>query len=135
MSSESTFEIGARIDHLSDGVGCFDPIQVMCRMRVSFPELVEEGRDYLSETYERLRQIAQGGSEGAEGALRIAVRDMQERGPKILFHIPLPDGRSVRGTAERYWVFVTSSEDFPEDFRRRFTHFLHGLHLQPIQVA
>ena len=135
MSSDNIFEIGARIDHLSDGVGCFDPIQVMCRMRVSFPELIEESRDYLSETYERLRQIARGGSEGAAGALRIAVRDMQERGPKILFRIPLPDGRSVKGTVERYCVFVFSSEDFPEDFRRRFTDFLHGLHIQPIQVA
>jgi hypothetical protein len=135
VSSSSTFEIAARIDHLSDGVGCFDPIQVMCRMRGTFPELIEEGRDYLSEAYERLRQIACDGSEGAEGALRVAVRDMQERGPKILFRIPLPDGRSIRGTAERYCVFVASSEDFPEDFRRRFTHFLHGLHLQPIQVA
>ena len=132
MSSDSTFEIGARIDHLSDGVGCFDPIQVMCRMRLSFPELVEESRDYLLEAYEGLRRIAR---DGSEGALRIAARDMQERGPKILFRIPLPDGRSVRGTAERYCVFVFSSEDFPEDFRRRFTHFLHGLHLQPIQVA
>ncbi len=132
MNSDSTFEIGARIDHLSDGVGCFDPIQVMCRMRLSFPELVEESRDYLLETYEGLRRIA---GDGSEGALRIAARDMQERGPKILFRIPLPDGRSIKGTAERYCVFVFSSEDFPEDFRHRFTRFLHDLHLQPIQVA
>ena len=90
MNSGSTFEIGARIDHLSDGVGCFDPIQVMCRMRLSFPELVEDSRDYLLETYEGLRRIAR---DGSEGALRIAARDMQERGPKILFRIPLPDGR------------------------------------------
>ena len=135
MGSDSTFEIGARIDHLSDGVGCFDPMQVMCRMRASFPELIEESRDYLWETADRLRQMARGGSEGAEAALHIALRDMQERGPKILFRIPLPNGRSIRGTAERYCVFVTCSEDFPEDFRRRFTHFLRGLSLQPIQVA
>ena len=132
MSSENTFKTGACLDHLSDGVGCFDPIQVMCRMRAAFPELIEESRDYLYETFERIRQIA---SDDSEGALRVAVRDMQERGPKILFHIPLPDGRSVRGTAERYCVFVFSSEAFPENFRRRFIHFLHGLHLQPIQVA
>ena len=132
MSSDSTFEIGARIDHLSDGVGCFDPMQVMHRMRATFPELIEESRDYLWETCDRIRQIT---GDGAEGALLIAVRDMQERGPKILFSIPLPDGRSIRGTAERYWVCVTSSEDFPDDFRRRFTHFLNGLSLQPIQVA
>ena len=132
MSSERTFEIGARIDHLSDGVGCFDPIQVMCRMRAAFPELIEESHDYLTETFERIRQIVGGGS---EGALRVAVRDMQERGPKILFRIPLPDSRSIRGTAERYCVFVFSSEEFPEDFRRRFTRFLHELHLEPIQVA
>ena len=135
MSSDNTFEIGARIDDRSDGVGCFDPIRLMCRMRGAFPELIEERRDYLFETYEGIRQIASPGSEGAEGALRVAVRDMQERGPKILFRIPLPDGRSIRGTAERYCVFVFSSEEFPEDFRRRFNHFLHGLYLQPIQVA
>ncbi len=124
--------MGASIDHLSDGVGCFDPVQVMCRMRLAFPELVEHDRDYLLETYESLRRI---GGDGSEAALRIGMRDMQERGPKILFQIPLPDGRSIRGTAERYSVFVFSPVDFPPDFRRRFTDFLHGLHLQPIQVA
>jgi hypothetical protein len=131
MSSECEFTIEARIDHLSDGVGCFDPIQVMYRMRGPFPELVEESRDYLAETYEGLCRIAGDGT----AALRTAIRDMQERGPKINFRIPLPDGRSVRGTAERYWVLVCSSEDFPEDFRRRFSEFLHGLYIQPIQVS
>jgi hypothetical protein len=49
--------------------------------------------------------------------------------------IPLADGRSARGTAERYSVLVVSSKDFPEDFRCRFTDFLHGLHLQPIELT
>jgi hypothetical protein len=132
MSSSQSFEICARVDHLSDGVGCFDPIQVINRMRVAFPELVENSRDCLLEACEYFRRSS---GEGADGALRIAVRDMQERGPKILFSIPLPDGRSISGTAERYHVSVTSSENFPDDFRRRFTHFLRGLSLQPIQVT
>jgi hypothetical protein len=132
VEPDRTFEIAARIDHLSEGVGCFDPIQVMSRMRVAFPELIEEARDYLWETADHFRQSTEPGS---SGALRIAVRDMQERGPKILFNIPLPGGRSIRGTAERYWVLVTSSQEFPEDFRRRFTDFLNGLFLQPINVA
>ena len=132
MSSDNKFEMGARIDHLSDGVGCFDPIQVMHRMRVAFPELIENSRDILWETCDYMRNST---DDGAEGALRLAVRDLQERGPKILFSISLSDGRSIRGTAERYCVFVTSSEDFPDDFRRRFTHFLYGLSLQPIRVA
>ncbi len=132
MEPDRTFEIAARIDHLSDGVGCFDPVQVMSRMRSAFPNLIQDSRDYLWETTDSIRQSTDSGS-GA--ALRVAIRDMQERGPKILFSIPLPDGRSIRGTAERYWVMVTSSQEFPEDFRHRFTSFLHDLSLQPIQVA
>ena len=126
--------MGARIDNLSDGVGCFDPIRVMHRMRASFPELIEDKCDYLRETFNRLREITDDGTRGNDARLT-AVRDLQERGPKILFIIPLPDGRSIRGTAERYWVLVTSSDDFPHDFRQRFTNFLHGLSLQPIQIA
>src|SRR5260221_6020171 len=75
VRSDSTFTIEARIDHLSDGVGCFDPLQVMSRMREAFPELVESTRDYLWETCDHLRKRSQA---GAEVALRIAVRDMQE---------------------------------------------------------
>ena len=132
MAPGETFHITARIDHLSDGVACFDPIQVLSRLRNAFPELIENSRDYLWETADRLRQITDPDS---VAALRIAVRDMQERGPKFLFTIPLPDGRTITGTAERYWISVSSSEDFPEDFRRRFTAFLNGLFLQPIQVS
>jgi hypothetical protein len=132
MEPSKTFQIGARIDHLSEGVGCFDPVQVLCRMRVAFPQLVERSRDYLGETCDRIRQYT---DQDSEGALRVAVRDMQERGPKILFEIPLAGGRVIKGTAERYWVFVVSSEDFPQDFRRAFTQFLHSLKLQPIQVS
>ncbi|PWU08048.1 MAG: hypothetical protein C5B50_30235 [Verrucomicrobia bacterium] len=127
-----SFTIEARIDHLSDGVGCFDPIQVLHRMRTAFPNLIESTRDYLQETCDAFRTPSEA---GAEKALRIAVRDMQERGPKVLFQIPLPDGRSIRGTAERYWVSVTSlGSDFPDDFRQRFIAFLETLRLQPIQI-
>ena len=132
MEPDPTFEIAARIDHLSDGVGCFDPIQVISRMRSAFPNLIENSRDCLWETADRIRQSA---GPGTDEALRVAVRDLQERGPKILFRISLPDGRSISGAAERYWVSVTSSEEFPEDFRRRFSAFLRGLSLQPIHVA
>ncbi len=132
MSSAQTFEIAARIDHLSSGVGCFDPIQVMNRMRVAFPGLVENSRDYLWEACDHFRKNT---APGADGALRIAVKDMQERGPKILFSIPWSGGRSIGGTAERYVVLVSSSEEFPADFRLRFTEFLRALFLQPIQIG
>jgi hypothetical protein len=130
--SLSSFTIEAHIDHLSDGVGCFDPLQVMSRMRRAFPELVENTRDYLGDACDQFRKCSDA---GAEDALRSAVRDMQERGPKILFEIRLPDGRFLKGTAERYWVSVTSKgEDFPEDFRRRFIAFLETLTLQSIEI-
>jgi hypothetical protein len=29
---------------------------------------------------------------------------------------------------------VTSEQEFPDDFRRRFTEFLGGLKLQPIRI-
>ena len=132
MNPEKEFTITARIDHLSDGVGCFDPIQVVSRMRVAFPNLIEHSRDYLWETCDFIRKSTH---EGSEGALRIAVRDMQERGPKIQFEIPLVDGRLIKGTAERYSVLVTSKENFPEDFRERFIEFLKSLNLQPIEVS
>jgi hypothetical protein len=132
MPFPKTFEIAARVDHLSKGVGCLDPIRVVARMRVAFPELVENSRDCLWEACDYFRKSTH---EGSGGALRTAVRDMQERGPQIIFSIPLPDGQSIGGVAERYWVRVTSSEEFPEDFRRRFTEFLHGLSLQPIQIT
>lgn len=126
------YEIAARIDHLSDGVGCFDPRQVVCRLRSVFPSLVELPSDPLWETYERIRASDQAGS---AGALRIAVRDIQERGPKIMFEVPLRGGGSIRGTAERYWVLVTSPTEFPEEFRRCFTEVLGRLFFQPIQVS
>jgi hypothetical protein len=129
MSTERSFTIEARIDHLSEGVGCFDPIQVVQRLRGAFPEIIEPSRDYLGQTYEDLRKI-----DAASGALRVSIRDMQERGPKIQFEIPASGGHSFRGTAERYWVLVTSKEEFPEDFRRRFIAFLNSLRLQPIQI-
>jgi len=130
--STDFFTIEARIDHLSDGVGCFDPRQVMNRMRAAFPELVESPRDYLAEACDYFRRLS---GAGAEGAFRIAIRDMQERGPKFLFEIPLSGGLAVRGTAERYWVSVSSKDaDFPEDFRRRFVSFLESLRLQPIEI-
>jgi hypothetical protein len=132
MNSKQTFHITARLDHLSDGVGCFDPVQVVNRMRVAFPQLIEHSRDYLWETCDFFRKST---ADGSDGALRIAVRDMQERGPKILFEIPLADGRTLTGTAERYWVHVSSKEAFPDDFREAFTRFLNTLYLQPIQVS
>ena len=105
----------------------------MCIFIVApFPELIDGSRDYLWETANRTRQQS---GPGSEEALRIAVRDVQERGPKFLFTIPLPDGDFVTGTAERYCVSVSSYVDFPEDFRRRFTAFLSSLRLQPIQVT
>jgi hypothetical protein len=130
MEPSKTYTIGARIDHLSDGVGCFDPIQVVYRMRVVFPQLIEHCRDCLWEAADYFRRFA-----GSEGALHTAVRDMQERGPKILFEIPLSGGRVISGTAERYWVLVSSEEDFPEDFRRAFTQFLNSLKLQSIEIT
>jgi hypothetical protein len=132
MNPNHTFAIAARIDHRSDGVACFDPIQVVCRMRVAFPQLIEHSRDYLWETCDWMRKLTRPGS---DGALRIAVRDMQERGPKVLFEIPLAGGHVVRGTAERYWVHVSSTDAFPEEFRQAFTEFLNSLKLQPIQVS
>lgn len=132
MSTDSTFKIEARIDHLSDGVGCFDPVQVVSRMRGAFPDLVEDTRDHLWDTCDYFRKLER--SDGADGALRIAVRDLQERGPMVAFEIPLPDGQRIKGHAERYWVSVSSKTDFPEDFRRRFVAFLESLTLQPIQV-
>lgn len=132
MSEDAYHYITARIDHLSDGVGCFNPMQVMARMRGAFPELVVENRDFLWEACEYFIRMT---GEGATGALRIAVRDLQERGPKFLFHIPLNDGRIVKGTAERYWVNVRSTEEFPEEFRQRFTDFLKSLTLQTIEVS
>jgi len=86
-------------------------------------------RDHLWEVCYHFRKL-----DGAEAALRTAVRDMQERGPAIQFRIPLSDGHSVDGVAERYWVRVSSQADFPEDFRLRFTAFLGSLTLQPIQI-
>lgn len=132
VSNDSTYTIKARLDHLSAGVGCFDPIQVVHRLRGAFPELIESPRDYLWETCDYIRKLDR--SQGADGALRIAVRDMQERGPKILFQIPVSDGRLLQGTAERYWIYVSDREDVPPDFRRRFTAFLESLWLQPIEI-
>jgi hypothetical protein len=129
MNSNQTFQIIARLDHLSDGVGCFDPVQVVSRMRATFPQLIEHSRDYLWETCDRIRK-----STAEDGALLVAVRDMQERGPKILFEIPLAGGHTITGTAERYWVHVSSKEAFPKDFQETFTRFLNSLNLQPIQV-
>jgi len=129
VSSNSTFTIEARIDHLSGGVGCFDPVQVVCRLRGAFPELIEKTGDSLWETCDRLRKV-----DGADEAVRLAIRDLQQRGPKLQFEIPISGERSVKGTAERYWVAVTSGETFPDDFRCRFITFLESLTLQPIQV-
>jgi hypothetical protein len=104
-------------------------MQVIQRMRLAFPEMTENSRDHLWQTCDRLRGLEQAGN-----ALRVAVRDLQERGPVILFHIPLSGGSLIRGVAERYRVSVSAAESFPEEFRLRFTSFLQSLKLQPILI-
>jgi hypothetical protein len=61
------YEIAARIDHLSSGVGCFDPQRVVHRLRGAFPALVEHPHDPSRKTYER---IGTKGRESSAGALQ-----------------------------------------------------------------
>lgn len=123
-------KITIKIDWNSECVGCFDPIQVVARMRVVFPNLITNERDFLLETCKGIAEL----SSGEMGALKTAVKDLYGRGPIILFSIPQPDGSEVTGTAERYWMHVSSAKSFSKEFREKFLSYVNNLCMQKIEI-
>jgi len=120
----------ANIDHNSDGVATFDPIQVIARLRAIYPDLEDDFQDHLLST---CKAFAREGE--TNGALKIAVKDLYERGPAIRFRIPLDDGRELRGVAERYWVILSCEDPIPKVHRPRIRAFLSSLFFQEIKVV
>lgn len=119
------------MDWNSDGVGCFDPLQIVARMRVAFPELKCDERDHLLDTCKTISRAA----DGESAALRAGVKDLYERGPVILFEIPYSSGRTIKGVVERYVMRVSSDEPLPDKFVEEFTSFLESLKLQEIEIT
>ncbi|MGJ8641759.1 MAG: hypothetical protein ACSHYA_20380 [Opitutaceae bacterium] len=125
-------EIGIKLDWNSEGVGCFDPIQLIARLRLEFPETETKECDHLLNTCKAIAEL--GGNE-ITPALKSAVKDLHERGPAIQFEIPVSAQKKAKGIAERYWMRVSSEEPFPGEFENRFMKFLLSLHLQNIEIV
>jgi hypothetical protein len=108
-------------------VGCFDPTIVVVRLREAFPEVKVDPEEYY-DVFKRLGEV--------QGALRIIENDARRRGPIWRFHLPLDNGRSIIGWAERYSVRILDNEPIPEPIRSRFLAFLEGLRFsRDVEVA
>jgi hypothetical protein len=105
-----------------DFVGCFYPTVVVALLRQAFTNVEVMPQDVSWNDYDHFVQHSVG-----EGALRVAERDAQRRGPIWQFHMPMGNGRSIRGHAERYRVLISSEEVIPEPLCSQFLEFLNTL--------
>jgi hypothetical protein len=119
------FEIGAQVrgggfDEAI--VGCFDPTVVVVRLRKVFPEVTVDQEDFAWKDYDLFKRMG-----AVEGCVRVAERDARRRGMMWRFHLPLGNGRTAVGIAERYSVRIHDEEPIPEPVRLRFLAFLEEL--------
>ena len=124
------YTVGAQIEEWdTDGVGCFDPTNVITHLMAEMPEAVVCLHDYAWKDYEYFL------SAGAhEGALRTAENDALRRGPMYRFRLRAGGGRMIKGGAERYRIRIWSEEEIPDELKRRFLLFLRSLKFAPVEV-
>jgi hypothetical protein len=103
-------------------VCCFDPTVVVVRLRRAFPEIEIDPQDRAWRMHDEMQEI-----DAVEGAVRIAERDAQRRGPLYIFRFPSPSRAAITGRAERYNVRIWSDEAIPEPLRSQFIDFLETL--------
>jgi hypothetical protein len=103
-------------------VCCFDPKIVIVRLKRAFPEVEVDPYDHAWRDYDIFQQMG-----AVEGAIKIAERDAQRRGPLFTFRFPSSALAVIQGRAERYHVAIWSDEPIPEPLRSRFIEFLENL--------
>jgi hypothetical protein len=99
-------------------VCCFDPTNIVTRLRAAFPDVEVAADDYALKTYKRAVDL------GANVVTKTAKRDLHVRGPIWTFHFTDPTHAGVRGVAERYVVRFVSEEPISDSFRAELTEFL-----------
>ena len=135
------FSISAQIEGFgteAHNICCFDPTIVVFRLRQAFPEIIIGPDDHAwrdCAAFTRMNALEPTLSSrapvGIDGALRIAERDARRRGPLWTFELPLPDGRTLPGSAERHNVSFQSSQSIPEPYRSRILDFFHEMQFAP----
>lgn len=125
--------VGADVSESGPGVGCFDPEQVLHRLREVFGLDVEyDLTDLLAGVHERtLRSAAELGM--APDCLPVLSAGRVERSvrPRYRFRLRVGPGAFVTGRVDRFSVQVEcgGEAEFPEPARGRFVAFLKSLRL------
>jgi hypothetical protein len=107
-----------------DVLCAFDPNKVVARLCRQFSGTQVDPKDYAWRDFDL---FAQHGVVDESGALGVAARDARRRGPVWKFELPVFDGVSVRGSAERHFVSFICESAFPEPLRSRLIGFVEGL--------
>jgi hypothetical protein len=125
--------VGADVSESGSGVGCFDPEQVLLRLREAFgPDVEYDLTDLLAGVQERvLRTATELGMPADSLPVRSAARAERTDGPRYQFRLRVGPGAFVTGRVDRYSVQVAceAAAEFPEPARGRFVAFLRSLRL------
>ena len=119
------------VDYHETELGVFNPLVLFSRMEHAFPEIEKFGGDHLEDTCASIVELHK--NEGS-GAVRIALRDLIERGPALRFRIPRSDGSFYVGLVDRQSITVSSLKPFGEVFRTDFEEFLKMLKFPQICI-
>jgi hypothetical protein len=111
-----------------DVLCAFDPNKIVARLRLEFPGMEVDPRDFAWRDFDN---FVQHGVVDESGALGIAARDARRRGPVWKFQLLAAGGKSIRGTAERHTVYFLDEDPFPEPVRSQLVLFAEGLRFAP----
>lgn len=129
---------GASVPWPGPGVGCFDPVMILHRMKEVFgPDLEFDAADLLAGHYERrLQSAAELGIHADSPAVVSAAKLVREVSPRYAFRLRVGSAAFVSGQADRYTLHVVCAceADFPEPARGRFVAFLRSLQFGQVTV-
>ena len=121
------------------GVGCFDPAEVLHRMREVFgPDLEYELTDRSAIRHEQaLQTAAELGMPADSPPILSADRVMRESGPRYEFRLRVGPATFVTGQVDRHSIRVMcgGEAEFPEPARGRFVAWLRSLRLGQVRVG
>ena len=94
------YRLTARVDDRRTEMFSFNPLVALSRVLHAFPEAEKLGGDHLEDTCVGIAEMAASSGKGT-GAVRIALKDLVDRGPALRFRIPRDDGGYYEGIADR----------------------------------
>jgi len=105
--------------------GCFDVLVVLSLLEREYGDSVQiDPEDLAWNDYESVLRHTK--APANEGAVRVAERDAQRRGPRFRFAV-MHGARRFEGAIERHRIAIHSEEPIPEGVAARFEAFLNSL--------